>query len=204
MWYNKERKQQVKFFDFWDERALFYLSKMFSEQLKSGESYDKLKKCIHVSILDFILFPEDNRYYRTIHFRDDETNSLYSDKLELQILELKKLPKNINTEEDILNWMLFFNGKNRKDFENMATANTYLGEAYETLQKLSANDMKRLEYEAREKALKDYNTQMSSSEKRGIRLARSVFHLHMQGKNVEEIASECNLSIAEVQEILAE
>lgn len=44
------------------------------------------------------------------------------------------------------------------------------GEAYEALQKLSADDLKRLEYEAREKALKDYNTQMSSSEKRGIKI----------------------------------
>ena len=34
--------------------------------------------------------------------------------------------------------------------------------------KLSADDKKRLEYEAREKALRDYNTQMSSAEKRGL------------------------------------
>lgn len=203
-------EMQVKYFDFWDERALFYLSKMFSEQLKTGDSYENLKKCIHVSILDFILFPEDDRCCRTIHFRDDETGNLYSDKLELQILELKKLPKEIKTGEDIINWMLFFNGKDRKEFELMAGTSTYLGEAYEALQKLSADDLKRLEYEAREKALKDYNTQIDSSEKRGIRigeeqgvrLARTAFHLHMQGKTDEEIAVECNLSVEEVKKIL--
>lgn len=58
--------------------------------------------------------------------------------MELQILELKKLPKNIQTGEDIINWMRFFSGKSRKEFENMSKTNIYLGEAYEALQKLSA------------------------------------------------------------------
>lgn len=92
----------------------------------------------------------------------------------------------------------------------MAKTSVYLGEAYEALQKLSADDRRRIEYEAREKALKDYNTQMSSSENRGIRigkkegiqLARKVFRLHSQDRTNEEIAAECNLSLEEVQDIL--
>ena len=35
----------------WDARALFYLSKMYAEQIGRGDPYTKLKKCIHVSIL---------------------------------------------------------------------------------------------------------------------------------------------------------
>ncbi len=100
-------EMQVKYFEFWDERALFYLCKMFAEQLRTGDSYEKLKKCIHVSILDFIHFPEDTDCYRTIELLNRKTNALYSDKLELQILELKKLPKEIKTGEDIVNWMRF-------------------------------------------------------------------------------------------------
>ena len=86
-------EMQIKDFEFWDERALFYLSKMYTGQLKSGEDYENLQKCIHVSILDFIHFPEDNRCFRTLHFRDDDTGKLYSNKLELRILELKKSEK---------------------------------------------------------------------------------------------------------------
>ncbi len=212
-------EMQVKYFDFWDERALFYLSKMFSEQLKHGDSYEKLQKCIHVSILDFIRFPGDENCYRTIHFRDDATNEIYNRKMELQILELKKLSKTILPKEDIIHWMRFFNGKNKEEeFEHMAQTNEYLGEAYEALQRLSADDKKRLEYEARDKALKDYNTQMSSAEKRGIeigekhgieigekrgiQLACKVFRLHSQGFSAEEIAAECNISAEKVHEIL--
>lgn len=203
-------EMQIRYFEFWDERILFYLSKMFSDQLKSGEAYENLKKCIHVSILDFIRFPNDKRCCRTIHLRDADTGELYNDKMELQILELKKLPKEIQIGEDIISWMLFFNGKTRKEFEDMANTNTYLGEAYETLQRLSADDQKRIEYEAREKALKDYNTQINSAERRGekrgqklgIQLARMVFKLHNQGKSNAEIAAECNISAEYVQEIL--
>lgn len=204
-------EMQVKYFEYWDERALFYLSKMFDSQIKKGESYDKLHKCIHVSILDFIHYPNDEKCYRRIHFRDDETCTLYSDKMELQILELKKLPKEVETGEDIIAWMRFFNGKNREEFKNMAKTNEYLDEAYHTLVTLSADEEKRLEYEAREKALKDYNTQISSAEKRGRQIgeqageerARQVFKLYMQGKSPEEIADLCKIAVTKVKEILA-
>lgn len=88
----------------------------------------------------------------------------------------------------------------------MAKTNEYLDEAYHTLVNLSADEQKRLEYEAREKALKDYNTQISSAEKRGIQAGeqrtRRVFKLYMQGKSIEEIAECCDLTIGKVKEIL--
>ncbi len=167
-------EMQVKYFEYWDERAMFYLSKMFDSQIRKGESYEKLQKCIHVSILDFIHFPNDKECYRRIHFRDDSTYDLYSDKMELQILELKKLPPEVKTGEDVLAWMRFFSGKNREEFQTMAKTNEYLDEAYNTLLQLSADDKKRLEYEAREKALKDYNTQIKSAEKRGLKAGEEI------------------------------
>ena len=56
----------------------------------------------------------------------------------------------------------------------MAKTNEYLDEAYNTLLNLSADEKKRLEYEAREKALKDYNTQISSAEKRGLKAGQEI------------------------------
>ena len=108
----------------------------------------------------------------------------------------------------------------------MAKTNEYLDKAYNTLLNLSADEKKRLEYEAREKALKDYNTQISSAEKRGLKAgeemgrkageeagmrkgkelgvqeARQVFKLYMQGKSQEEIADLCNISTDKVKQIL--
>lgn len=63
-------EMQVAEFDFWKKRIVFYLSKMVTDQIHKGDDYDKIQKCIHVSILDFVHFPEDNRYYRKITFCD--------------------------------------------------------------------------------------------------------------------------------------
>ena len=75
----------------------------------------------------------------------------------------------------------------------MAKESIFLEEAYETLQRLSADDIKRLEYEAREKALRDHNSFVGSArrqgERNGIELAKKVFKLQAQGKTEEEIAA---------------
>ena len=49
-----------------------------------------------------------------------------------------------------------------------AEKSEYIKKAYEDLTRISADEEKRLEYEAREKAIRDYNTQMYSVRKQGI------------------------------------
>ena len=50
----------------------------------------------------------------------------------------------------------------------MAKTDEYIGEVYRELEKLSADEKAKLEYEAREKAIRDYNSQMSSALRRGM------------------------------------
>ena len=49
----------------------------------------------------------------------------------------------------------------------MAKTDSYIEEAYKELEKLSADERAKLEYEARERAIRDYNSQMSSALRRG-------------------------------------
>ena len=49
----------------------------------------------------------------------------------------------------------------------MAEKDEYIKEAYEDLKKLSLDEQKRLEYEVRQKAIRDHNSQMKSAERRG-------------------------------------
>ncbi len=49
----------------------------------------------------------------------------------------------------------------------LANQNSYLKTAYETLEEISADQQKRLEYDARQKALYHYNTMMIESHERG-------------------------------------
>ena len=163
-------EMQVAPFKFWDNRVIFYLSKMYTDQIKEGQRYEDLKPCIHVSILNFNLFSKDQICFREIAFCDLTTKEKYTDLMEIYVLELKKLPLEQKNEPLVVKWMRFLSAERREDFEKMAEEDTYINEAYEVLQKLSADERKRLEYEARQKAILDYNSQMSSSREEGIRI----------------------------------
>lgn len=39
-------EMQVAAYEFWKNRSIYYVSKMYTEQIKQGEDYDKLQKCI--------------------------------------------------------------------------------------------------------------------------------------------------------------
>lgn len=172
-------EMQVAPFEFWNNRVIFYLSKMYAEQVKEGDKYKNLKPCIQVSILNFNLFHEDRTCFREIAFCDLTTKQKYTDLLEIYVLELKKLPPEQKEEPLINKWMRFLAAESREDFEKMAGEDNYINEAYEVLQKLSADERKRLEYEARQKAIRDYDSQMSSSREEGIRIGEDrLNHLY--------------------------
>ena len=64
--------------------------------------------------------------------------------------------------------------KTRKDFEEMAKKNSELEEVYDVLDKLSADEKKRLECETRQRAIRDYNIGMLTAERRGIEAGRKI------------------------------
>lgn len=152
----------------WPERTIFYLAKRFTRQLKEAQPYKKLNKCVHVGILDFKLYPDDKRYFSDFCLRDNEGMRKYSDKLEFYVLELPKIKGMIDDGSEIWQWGLFFNGE-EEDIIMLSERNAYIAKAYEKLQKISADDQKYLEYEAREKALRDYISYTEDALEEGMR-----------------------------------
>ena len=182
-------EMQVAPFKFWDNRVIFYLSKMYTDQIREGHRYEDLKPCIHVSILNFNLFPKDQICFHEIAFCDLTTKQKYTDLMEIYVLELKKLPPEQKDEPLVVKWMRFLSAERREDFEKMAEEDTYINEAYEVLQKLSADERKRLEYEARQKAILDYNSQMSSSREEGIQIGEARGEARGEEKERKRLSS---------------
>lgn len=152
----------------WAERSLFYLSKMYTEQISPGQGYHVFKKCINISILDFELFPDETEFYSCFHIREDTRNFIYTDKMEFHLIELPKLPKELREDSsDIEIWAKFINAEQKEEFDMLAQKNQYVESAYERLQVISQDKAKRLEYEAREKAILDHNQMMLEAEERG-------------------------------------
>ncbi len=152
----------------WANRALFYLAKMYADQISPKQNYGVFKKCVSISILDFKLFPEEEDFYSCFHIREDTRNFIYTDKMEFHVLELPKLPEEL--KEDCSNielWAKFINAERKEDFDMLAQKDPYIKSAYEQLQVVSQDKEKRLEYEARQKAIWDYNQMVLEAEERG-------------------------------------
>lgn len=124
------------------------------------------------------------------------------------MLELAKLPPEAQNEEGIILWMRFLGGRCEEDFRHMAEKDKYIEEAYDTLKKLSADEEKRLEYEARQKVIRDHNSFMKSAEKRGlqqgIQYTLKALELKKQNLSAEQIAEELQISLNDVKMILGE
>ena len=152
----------------WADRSLFYLSQMYTEQIKSGDPYSVFKKCVSISILDFDLFHDQTEFYSCFHIREDTRSFLYTDKMEFHVIELPKLPQELKDDkDDILLWAKFISSERKEDFEMLAEKNIYIQSAYKTLQVISQDDQKRMEYEAREKAIHDFNQGMLEAREGG-------------------------------------
>ncbi len=159
----------------WADRSLFYLAKMYVEQIASGDTYKVFKRCVSISLLNFTLFHDTDDFYSCFHLREDTRNTLYTDKMEFHVVELPKLPKELKEDSnDILLWAKFINAEQKEEFDMLATKNPYIQSAYEQLQIISQDKTKRLEYEAREKALRDYNQLMYEAEERGKEIGKEI------------------------------
>jgi len=153
------------------ERTTFYWSKMYTGQIKSGDTYDKLKKCITINILDFECIPL-NKLHTSYHITEDETNYRLTEILEIHYLELPKLNKN-NIEKDensaITQWMEFIGAKSKEVMEMLAEKNKEIKKAYNELLVISKNEKARMAYEAREAEIHDQKTRIKTAREEGIK-----------------------------------
>ena len=199
---NKEQidiEIQVTASEYWAERTLFYLGKMFTDQLKPGEDYQKLEKCIHIGILNFTMF-EDEEYYSCFHFWSDQGRKMYSDKVEIHTLELPKLAKYEYPETELLKWLQFINAETKEEFEMAVEKSEYIKKAYEDLNRISADEEKRLEYEARERAIRDHQYFSTVYKNTGLKEGRREGRRQATVELLQEMGMEKECVCAKVQE----
>lgn len=191
----------------WADRSLFYLSKMYVEQIEEGQQYDVFKRCVSISILDFTLFHDTDEFYSCFHIREDNRNTLYTDKMEFHVIELSKLPKELKEDtSDILLWAKFISAEREEEFDMLATKNPYIKSAYEQLQVISQDKQKRLEYESREKAIRDHNQMLYEAKQLGeyektISIAKNFLAL---GFPISAIAQGTGLSEEQIKKLQQE
>lgn len=154
---------QVKFVKNWDKRQLFYLARLYEEDLLIGENYDRLKKCIGISILDFNL--TDRSTYHSVYRLRDKEGYEFSGILELHVIELKK---ELTGQGEVDDWIRFFNVEKEEDLRMIRTENPGILEAIGALKRMSMSNPVRLRYENYLKRVRDEKAREDYVREQGV------------------------------------
>ena len=190
---------QLWYMSAWANRSVFYVARMITEQTEINKKYSNIKKCVGISILDFEYIRQCNKFHTVYHFREDAENLMYTDVMEIHVVELPKLPS-LNDGTSLYDWVRFIKAETREEFEMLAKQSKYLEAAYETLNQISADEEKRHQYLRREVALYDQNTLMEENYERGKMVGKAIMlkALYKDGVTVEQLAEKFNLPVSEV------
>ena len=173
-----------------DVRFSQYIAKLFSSQLKRGESYYEVKKTITILILNYTI-PEMNNIFKfdsKWHLSNDDTHMVLTNKLELVILELPKAKKIYSKSPDdkACQWMMFLNNPDSEEVKHIMSINENIKRAYEKLKCIS-NDEKTIRMaELRERAIKDEKTAIAYATKKGVEQGKEQATINTAKKMLKE------------------
>ena len=88
------------------KRSLYYFGKLYTERLKSGESYHVLRPCIIVNLLNFNLFDDLDAYLTRYQMQELTYGRIYSDDADIFVVELPK-------------WKEWIKKQNTQDIKNV-------------------------------------------------------------------------------------
>jgi predicted transposase/invertase (TIGR01784 family) len=155
------------------DRTLFYWAKLYTSELKSGETYGQLKKTICINIINFNMFDRSD-YHTEIVTSIKDTGEIFSDKFSIHFFELKKVGKKVNPNNRRELWMQFLNASSEEEFEvlkqtNVPIMNKAVNIIYDLSEDTKIREMARL----REKALHDEASALANAENKGIEKGRA-------------------------------
>jgi hypothetical protein len=197
------------------ERILYYWSRLYSRQIKSGEDYKILQKAIVILITDFkIENLEELDYHSRWKIMEDKQGKkiILTQKLEIDIIELPKIIGKEKEQDNLLDWLYFLeNPKSERVTEKMKE-NENLKEAVKKLDNLSEDERMQRIADLRQKAIMDEKAIyekglevgiekgiMEGSQKEKIEIAKKMLELKI---DKETIAEATGLTEQEIEKIL--
>lgn len=189
---------------YWTDRSLSYLCRSF-DNLNKGQDYSETKPVIHISILDFTLFPQFPELYASYTLMNKKNHNIYSDKLMLSVLDLNQIE--LATEEDreyqIDCWAALFKAETWEELKMIASKNEYMSEICPTLYKVSAEENIRLQCEALEDYYRQQRTIQSEMDKMNRELASMAQKAEAAQAQAKTVKTEANSAKAEVSTLKA-
>lgn len=152
------------------DRILYYWGRTYTRQLHSGEKYDDLQKTIAILISDFNIAGLEELQYHTSWkvIEEKYRKTILTEKLEIHIIELPKIAKLYQNNDNLLDWLFFLdNPKSERVIERMKE-NKDLQQANKKLEQLSNDEHMRRMAEWRESAIIEHNSAIHTGYQRGL------------------------------------
>jgi predicted transposase/invertase (TIGR01784 family) len=181
------------------ERIVFYLSRMVAEQIGQGEGYDAIQRSICILICDHVLIGENKDYHNCYRLYDPKTGSEFTDLLEVNTLELPKLPEKADGTA-LWDWLKFVDARKEEDLTMLTEKNPQVGRAVGKLMALSEDEQTRMIAESREKLRRDIEANERAARKAGREDGREEGREEAQ-LDIARNALKKNMSLADIMEL---
>jgi len=181
------------------ERVTYYNAKMLVTQLKSGDKYD-FQKTISIVIADFEIVANSPKYHHTFMLSDKESGATFTDVMEINTLELRKIPEHSDNTQKY-DWVQFLKAEREEEFDMLAEKSPAVKKAVVELKRLSQDEEAQRLYDAREKALWIEHSVTRTAVNKGIRNEKieTAINSIKIGLTNEQIFQITGLSILEIE-----
>ena len=179
--------------DAFRDRSLFYWSKLYSGDLKSGDEYDKLKQSISINIINFNEFdtPDFHSSFKLINPANGE---LLTDKCAIHFFELKKINKQVNKNNRMELWLQLINAESEEELDMLQQTDVQpIQKAVMIIHEMSDDEKIQELARLREKALHDEASALSTARKEGRaegraeERAKAIARMRLDGLSEEQI-----------------
>ncbi|MEG0388446.1 MAG: Rpn family recombination-promoting nuclease/putative transposase [Niameybacter sp.] len=148
------------------KRSLYYLSKMYEEQLGEGDDYASLKRTICINILNF-KYLKTEVFHTGYRLKEIQSNEELTDVIEMHFIEIPKLPKDSDETDMLVAWTEFLKDPESEKVRNLELTIQEVREAKSELIRMSNNEEQRAMYEMRAKILKDKVSALNKAREEG-------------------------------------
>jgi predicted transposase/invertase (TIGR01784 family) len=170
-------------------RALYYWARMFGAQLNRGDTYRALRPAVLVVFLDYEELAGD-RLHSTFKVMEKADHTLFSDMLELHLIELPKLgridPQEQENEPSLVKWARFLAADDDEELSTAVQGDESMEKAKSYLDMLSAKPEVRKLAEIRELAYKTYQLEIHAAKDEGREEGREEGQRELLLKLVEQ------------------
>jgi predicted transposase/invertase (TIGR01784 family) len=157
---------------YYNQRALYYWSRLYTSQLQEGDAFGDLKKTISINVLNFDYFNEESNYHNVFKILHAESHKSYFEDLELHFIELHKFDDEVSHIKTTLDrWAKFLKKAHHYDkatFPDELRIEPAIEKAFFSLNTLSLDKEEREIYEARLKWLRDEDAALQKAHDKGI------------------------------------